>query len=667
MTERESPYLWSATALTNGSVDPSINFAEGQLPGTVNNSSRSLMATFARWLKDNNSTISTGGSANAYTLTINGTQTAYATGHLIAFKASFTNTSAATLNVTNADATALGAKAIRVLSIAGDSALAASQILQNGLYLLRYDAAANSAAGAWILKFIGTGIVGNSRILAISATTAQNVQFGDMEFVDFSGPAPQYGSVSALEFSVAYRCGHGTIRAQNCGSNNTAAIGYSQSDYGVFGPVDSHAAGWTGTVVYYGSENVFAGLTQSYTAGGRAVKLQGACRNKIGHLCASHAQGVATGIYIVLGSDDNKIASADAYSNGGPGFTISASTGNQVGFVRASGNAAIDLATDLAGNHIDSAIVGSSSTLSLVAGTDVGSVQFIDTGLSYTQVANGTAALPSVTFASDPDSGFYRIGANNVGIAVNGAKAVDVATTGVSLLATNTNDDPASGYFGEYKANFLLGANNRSATCTISIASPCVVSWSGHPLFASLTAVTAIMFTTTGALPTGLVASTIYYATWIDAATFHLSTTVANAIAGTYINTSGSQSGTQTADIRVALASSNNHDLAAIQLAAGDWNVQAAGYYIGNGSTVIANTQLELNTSSATQTFTEGRYASDQFPASYTPGNATFKSVITPTARFSLSGTSTIFATMQALFTVGSLSMYCGLTARRVR
>jgi len=148
MAERESIGLWSTTAASNDDIDPSINWLEGQLPSTVNNSSRSQMAALARHYKDTNGSLTTAGSANAYTLTVNATWTAYATGQIIAFKASFANTSTATLNVTNADAVAIGAKAIRG---PGDTALAGGEIVSGGRYLLQYDATANSAAGAWLL------------------------------------------------------------------------------------------------------------------------------------------------------------------------------------------------------------------------------------------------------------------------------------------------------------------------------------------------------------------------------------------------------------------------------------------------------------------------------------------------------------------------------------
>lgn len=81
-----------------------------------------------------------------------------------------------------------------------------------------------------------------------------------------------------------------------------------------------------------------------------------------------------------------------------------------------------------------------------------------------------------------------------------------------------------------------------TSTVTVSIATPGVVSWTAHGLLTGW----RIRFTTTGALPTGLSANTTYWVTKIDADTFKLSTTLANLRAGTYIATSGSQSGTHT-------------------------------------------------------------------------------------------------------------------------
>lgn len=49
------------------------------------------------------------------------------------------------------------------------------------------------------------------------------------------------------------------------------------------------------------------------------------------------------------------------------------------------------------------------------------------------KAASGTAAAPGITFGADTDSGFYRAGSNNIGAAVNGAKVLDVSTTGLGV------------------------------------------------------------------------------------------------------------------------------------------------------------------------------------------------------------------------------------------
>lgn len=84
----------------------------------------------------------------------------------------------------------------------------------------------------------------------------------------------------------------------------------------------------------------------------------------------------------------------------------------------------------------------------------------------------------------------------------------------------------------------------KTATVTMTIASPCVVTWTSH----GLTEGAAVVFTTSGALPTGITSGTTYYVGKSPGAnTFNVSTSRANVVAGTSVNTSGSQSGTHTA------------------------------------------------------------------------------------------------------------------------
>ena len=80
-------------------------------------------------------------------------------------------------------------------------------------------------------------------------------------------------------------------------------------------------------------------------------------------------------------------------------------------------------------------------------------------------------------------------------------------------------------------------------TVTITSANPGVVTLSAHGLSTG----SCIEPTTTGTLPTNLSVNTNYYVIYVDANSFRLATSAANAIAGTAIDTSGgSPSGTHT-------------------------------------------------------------------------------------------------------------------------
>lgn len=81
-------------------------------------------------------------------------------------------------------------------------------------------------------------------------------------------------------------------------------------------------------------------------------------------------------------------------------------------------------------------------------------------------------------------------------------------------------------------------ASTSVGTATMTIASPCVVTKATHGLANG----NKISFTTTGALPTGLVVWTEYYVINADTNTFQ----VAATLGGSAINTSGTQSGTHT-------------------------------------------------------------------------------------------------------------------------
>lgn len=117
---------------------------------------------------------------------------------------------------------------------------------------------------------------------------------------------------------------------------------------------------------------------------------------------------------------------------------------------------------------------------------------------------------------------------------------------GSPFTILNTYMD-GSGNFSFDTTLSAVPTRQTSHTATITIASPGVVTWASHGLAAG----TPVVFTTTGALPTGLSVSKAYYVTNdgnLATNTFAVSDTLAHANAGTgQINTSGSQSGTHTA------------------------------------------------------------------------------------------------------------------------
>lgn len=82
------------------------------------------------------------------------------------------------------------------------------------------------------------------------------------------------------------------------------------------------------------------------------------------------------------------------------------------------------------------------------------------------ETPDGTVGAPSLTFTSDTDTGLYRIGANSMGVSANGANIATFASTGVAIQGTTTNDNAATGFVGEYvssnvSGNTVSGVNNQ--------------------------------------------------------------------------------------------------------------------------------------------------------------------------------------------------------------
>lgn len=154
---------WSATASSNNSASPD-GWPESMAPSGINNSARENMAALARWYKDSNGSLASGGSSNAYTLTPNRTISAYAAGVDFLFIANHANTGAATINVS-----ALGAKDIRDR----DGAALASGDIEIGTVLhIVYDATNGYFRASNLIAGLGAGASNLDSLTDVAISTA---------------------------------------------------------------------------------------------------------------------------------------------------------------------------------------------------------------------------------------------------------------------------------------------------------------------------------------------------------------------------------------------------------------------------------------------------------------------------------------------------------------
>ena len=127
-------------------------------------------------------------------------------------------------------------------------------------------------------------------------------------------------------------------------------------------------------------------------------------------------------------------------SNGAGSITISATDGNITlddGTAAApSLNFTNEPTTGLfraSANVMGFAVAGvSRATMTTTGVTVTGTI----TPSGSVHAAAGSVGNPSLAFDADQDTGLFRIGANNLGVAAGGAKVLDVATTGLGVTGT---------------------------------------------------------------------------------------------------------------------------------------------------------------------------------------------------------------------------------------
>lgn len=178
------------------------------------------------------------------------------------------------------------------------------------------------------------------------------------------------------------------------------------------------------------------------------------------------------------------------------------------------------------------------------------------TGITFSPSPTNNINWTSHGLAVGDPVQFYCTGGMPTGItaftiyfvqSVVSASAFKIAATpgGAAISFTGSGSGPRYGYknpitsyqaFGALSGNPFASMLPRAAT--ITIASPATVTAAGH----GLTNGKRVQFTTSGALPTGILANTTYFVINAATDTFNLSATQG----GGAIGTSGGQSGTHT-------------------------------------------------------------------------------------------------------------------------
>lgn len=225
---------WSTTAGSNASVD-GINFAEGQVPSSLNDSNRLAMADIKEWYNEitgGTKSGTVGGTADAITLTTTPTVAAYAVNQRFLIKASGANTvSNPTMNVS-----ALGVKTIKMQ---GGAALPVPAWAANDMLLLVYDGTDLILSSMTTNVGSATSLIRNAQsgttYTALTGDRSKHVTFSNASPVAVTQPQANSTTFSSGWFAFYENVGVGlvTITPTTSTINGAASIALSTGQWAV--------------------------------------------------------------------------------------------------------------------------------------------------------------------------------------------------------------------------------------------------------------------------------------------------------------------------------------------------------------------------------------------------------------------------------------------------
>lgn len=246
--------------------------------------------------------------------------------------------------------------------------------------------------------------------------------------------------------------------------------------------------------------------------------------------------------------------------------------------------------------------------------------------------------------------------AANLIISGAGTRVILTPTSGTNWQALVT---------GDYQTSGTCTPPASTATVTITIAAPGVFTDTAH----GFTGACPVVFTNSGGgLPTGITSGTTYFITpsSITTNTYSVSTTVANALAGTSVTTTGTSTGTQTRTSGNPLSTATAADITGLSLSQGLWECRAkVGRTLG-ASTSVTKLVGGISGTTATAATIGTTGSTVTMTAANVMGAAGTDSTIGPD-RIALTSTTNRFLMAQDTFTVSTNIAYGTLTCDRVR
>lgn len=323
----------------------------------------------------------------------------------------------------------------------------------------------------------------------------------------------------------------------------------------------------------------------TYTSIDGSNTLQGVTRGAEGYAAKTHLDQAVVA-FIVSKSHVNNLNNLLRAVTTGPALlrpaittSIDDSSNNEVIKTPATASAVNELTVtnSATGNAVQISATGDDTNISLsLVAKGTGTIK-IDVIAPVT--ANSAVKISSqygiITSDTDGATITFDCSVSNRHIVILGGNrtlAISNATSGQIIILELVQDGT-----GSRTVTWFVGP---ALTVTMTIATPGVVT-SGQDIPTG----TPVVFTTTGALPTGLVAGTTYWWTRVNATTGNVSTSFANCQAGTLIATSGSQSGVHTMKTAIRWASQTAPTLSTGKFTGDIFNIYirdaAAGVYEG--------------------------------------------------------------------------------------